>query len=95
MNKCACDLLFPFVAATGGYDTGIAIANTSLDNLGTGGISAATQQFGGVQFWYYGTGNNGGTRLRRRSAPTLPVRALARRRLHGDHLVGQSRLARS
>jgi hypothetical protein len=61
VNKCSCNLLFPFVSAQAGYDTGIAIANTSMDNLGTGGNSAALAQFGGVQFWYYGTGNNGGT----------------------------------
>jgi len=61
VNKCACNLLFPFVSAQAGYDTGIAIANTSQDNLGVGGNSAALQQFGGVEFWYYGTGNNGGT----------------------------------
>jgi hypothetical protein len=60
INKCSCNLLFPFVASTGGYDTGIAIANTSQDNLGAGGNSSATQQFGGVQFWYYGVGNNNG-----------------------------------
>jgi len=61
VNKCACNLLFPFVSAAGGYDTGIAIANTSQDNLGIAGASAALQQFGGVQFWYYGVGSNGGT----------------------------------
>jgi len=61
VNKCACNLLFPFVSASGGYDTGIAIANTSQDNLGLNGNSAALQQFGGVEFWYYGTGNNGGS----------------------------------
>jgi hypothetical protein len=61
INKCSCNLLFPFVSASSGYDTGIALANTSQDNLGQGGNSSATQQFGGVQFWYYGTGNNGGT----------------------------------
>jgi len=61
INKCACNLLFPFVSAQAGYDTGIAIANTSMDNLGVNGLSAAGAQFGGVQFWYYGTGNNGGT----------------------------------
>jgi len=60
INKCSCNLLFPFVASTAGYDTGIAIANTSQDNLGAGGNSSATQQFGGVQFWYYGVGNNNG-----------------------------------
>ncbi len=59
INKCACNLLFPFVSATGGYDTGIAIANTSLDNLGFNGGSAAQNQFGGVQFWYYGSLNGG------------------------------------
>jgi hypothetical protein len=58
--RCACNLLFPFVSNQGGYDTGIAIANTSLDNLGTGGISAAASQFGGIQFWYYGTNATGG-----------------------------------
>jgi hypothetical protein len=60
INKCACNLLFPFVAASSGYDTGIAIANTSQDNLGPTGNSSALSQFGGIQFWYYGTGNNGG-----------------------------------
>jgi hypothetical protein len=60
INRCACNLLFPFVSAVGGYDTGIAIANTSMDNLGLNGNSAANSQFGGVQFWYYGVGNNGG-----------------------------------
>jgi hypothetical protein len=31
INACATHLLFPFVANTAGYDTGIAIANTSMD----------------------------------------------------------------
>jgi len=61
VGKCACNLLFPYVVSAAGYDTGIAIANTSLDSLGVGGASAALSQFGGVQFWYYGTGANGGT----------------------------------
>lgn len=60
VSRCACNLLFPFVSNQGGYDTGIAIANTSLDNLGVGGTSAAASQFGGVQFWYYGTTASGG-----------------------------------
>ena len=58
INRCACDLLFPFVTNQGGYDTGIAIANTSMDNLTN---STAKQQFGGVEFWYYGNLANGGT----------------------------------
>jgi len=56
--KCACDILFPFVASVGGFDTGIAIANTSLDPGATFGFFGTPQQ-GSVQFWYYGTGANG------------------------------------
>jgi len=63
INKCACDLLFPFVTNLGSvpgsvYDTGIAIANTSLDPGATFGFFATPQQ-GAVQFWYYGVGANG------------------------------------
>jgi hypothetical protein len=58
VSKCACDILFPFVSSAGGYDTGIAIANTSLDP-GAGLIThpfgfSANPQTGGVQFWFYG-----------------------------------------
>jgi hypothetical protein len=52
--KCACNLLFPYVTQAPGYDTGIAIANTTMDPYGT------TNQFGAVQFWYYGSLANGG-----------------------------------
>ena len=52
--KCSCNLLFPFVTQAPGYDTGIAIANTTMDPYGT------TNQFGAVQFWYYGSLANGG-----------------------------------
>lgn len=55
--KCACNLLFPYVVSTAGYDTGIAIANTSTDPGATFGFSA-TPQSGGIQFWYYGVGAN-------------------------------------
>jgi hypothetical protein len=57
--KCACDILFPFVASTGGFDTGLAIANTSLDPGATFGFFGTPQQ-GSVQFWFYGVGANGG-----------------------------------
>jgi len=59
INKCACDILFPFVASVGGFDTGIAVANTSLDPGATYGFFATPQQ-GSVTFWYFGTGLNGG-----------------------------------
>jgi len=52
--KCSCNLLFPYVTQAPGYDTGIAIANTTADPYGT------TNQFGSVQMWYYGTLTNGG-----------------------------------
>jgi hypothetical protein len=52
--KCNCNLLFPYVTQSPGYDTGIAIANTTADPYGT------TNQFGTVQMWYYGTLANGG-----------------------------------
>lgn len=63
IQKCACNLLFPFVtnAATtnGNFDTGIAIANTSLTpGAATSpaqrfGFTNGTSQDGPVQFWYY------------------------------------------
>jgi hypothetical protein len=52
--KCACNILFPYVTQAPGYDTGIAIANTTMDPYGT------TNQFGAVQFWFYGSLSNGG-----------------------------------
>jgi hypothetical protein len=52
--KCACNLLFPYVTQAPGYDTGIAVANTTADPYGT------TNQFGAVQMWYYGSLANGG-----------------------------------
>lgn len=58
INKCACNLLFPFVtnadAGTAAFDTGIALANTSLDPGSAFGFIARAQE-GTVQFWYYNT----------------------------------------
>jgi hypothetical protein len=54
INKCACNLLFPWVVSAAGYDTGIAIANTSKQPSAAEGFSNAIQaQDGSVQFWYY------------------------------------------
>ncbi len=52
--KCSCNLLFPYVTQAPGYDTGIAVANTTSDPYGT------TGQYGAVEFWYYGSLTNGG-----------------------------------
>jgi hypothetical protein len=54
ISRCACNLLFPYVASSAGYDTGIAIANTSQDPGSAYGFLARPQA-GTVQFWYYGT----------------------------------------
>jgi hypothetical protein len=58
VNKCACNLLFPFVtnasAGSSAFDTGIALANASLDPGSTFGFLARPQS-GTVQFWYYNT----------------------------------------
>jgi len=54
INVCACDLLFPFVTNQAGFDTGVALANSSLDPFGT------TPQAGAVTLNYYGSTTGGG-----------------------------------
>ena len=49
INLCTCNLLFPFVTNIGGFDTGVAIANTTMDPYGT------TPQNGTVTLNYYGS----------------------------------------
>jgi hypothetical protein len=53
ITPCTCNLLFPFVTNQAGFDTGIAIANTSADPYGT------ANQTGAVNLWYYGNVNGG------------------------------------
>jgi hypothetical protein len=50
INPCVTDLLFPFVASTASYDTGIVVANTTADPFGT------SSQSGTCTIWYYGAG---------------------------------------
>jgi len=54
INLCTCDLLFPFVTNQSGFDTGIALANTSLDPFGTG------PQQRTVKLYYFGSTAGGG-----------------------------------
>lgn len=54
INICQTNLLFPFVSNQGGFDTGVAIANTSSDPFGT-----ATQS-GNCELNYYGGTTGGG-----------------------------------
>jgi hypothetical protein len=63
VNKCACNLLFPFItnapAPDRNFDTGIALANTSLTPGAASspaqrfGFVGNTSQSGPVQFWFY------------------------------------------
>jgi len=50
INKCSCNILFPFITNQQGFDTGVAIANTSVDPFGT------TAQSGLVTLNYYSAG---------------------------------------
>ena len=54
VNTCSCNILFPFVTNQAGFDTGIAIANTTQDPYGT------TPQQGTVTLNYYGGTTGGG-----------------------------------
>jgi hypothetical protein len=53
ISKCACNLLLPYVVSAAGYDTGIAIANSSADPGAQFGFFAVPQP-GTITFWYYG-----------------------------------------
>jgi hypothetical protein len=54
INICQCQLLFPFVTQAPGFDTGIAIANTSMDTY-----NGLTPQTGIVTLWFYGQEEGG------------------------------------
>lgn len=54
VNSCSCNVLFPFVTNQAGFDTGIAIANTTQDPYGT------VAQQGTVTLNYYGGTTGGG-----------------------------------
>ena len=55
INPCQTTLLFPYVTNyQGTYETGIAIANTTTDNLGAGNASTATPTNGSCNIWFYG-----------------------------------------
>jgi hypothetical protein len=85
ISKCSCDLLFPWVVSAGTIDTGIVIANTSLDPCGGNtactlpftGPNQATPQVGAVTFYYFGTVGVGDHNAVANLAPnvSLPVSA--------------------
>jgi hypothetical protein len=49
INSCRTNLLYPFITNIGGFDTGMAISNTSADPFGT------ALQTGACTIYYYGT----------------------------------------
>jgi len=56
VTKCQCNLLFPFITNQSGFDTGIAIANTSADPYTPLGGRAQT---GTIQYYFYGNNADG------------------------------------
>lgn len=65
IGACVTNLLFPFVSARGGFDTGMAISNTTLDNSvdmpgGTNKVPFnTTKQNGACTLYYFGDKEDG------------------------------------
>jgi hypothetical protein len=54
VTACSTTLLFPYVTNVAGFESGLAIANTTTDNLGKAGASSATATTGVCTFNFYG-----------------------------------------
>ena len=54
LNSCTTNILFPFLTNQLGFDSGVAISNTSVDPFGT------APQAGTCKVWYYGGTTGGG-----------------------------------
>lgn len=64
---CTCNLLFPFITNQAGFDTGLAIANTSTDPYGT------VPQSGVINLWFYGQLSGGTALTPAQAAQTTPA----------------------
>jgi hypothetical protein len=69
-SACSTTLLFPFVTNANGFETGIAIANTSKDPFG-GKLGGATAQSGTCSLNFYQSGVSGATNPTSVTAPNL------------------------
>jgi len=70
---CQTTLLFPYVTNQFGFETGIAIANTGLDNLGAAGATVAVGQAGACTINFYGSvGAEGGAQPAAPAAANFP-----------------------
>lgn len=63
---CTCNLLFPFVTNQQGFDTGLAIANTTTDPYGT------AAQSGAINLFFYGELDGGTALTPAQAAQTTP-----------------------
>ena len=75
INPCRTILLFPYITQAGvQFDTGIAIANTSMDPWGTlyGTGNATVPQAGACRLFYYGS-TNGGAAPAMQTSPIVPA----------------------
>jgi hypothetical protein len=59
INACTTNILFPYVTAREGFDTGLVISNTSVET-GTSWDSNTAPQSGTCQIFYYGDTTGGG-----------------------------------
>jgi hypothetical protein len=64
---CRTNLLFPFVTNQAGFDTGVALANTSLDPFGT------VPQTGTTKIFYYGSTTGGGAAPAPQTSQSVPA----------------------
>jgi len=60
IGACATNLLFPFVTNQAGFDTGMALVNTSLDNAGNKVPFNTATQHGTCTVYYFGVMAGGG-----------------------------------
>jgi hypothetical protein len=67
INSCTTNLLFPFLTNQSGFDSGIAISNTSSDMLGT------SLQTGACKLNYYGDSAGGGAAPAAQTSSNVPA----------------------
>jgi hypothetical protein len=65
--RCTTNLLFPFVTNQGGFDTGLAISNTTRDDKGT------TAQAGACTLYYFGSTTGGGAAPPQQTSAVVPA----------------------
>ncbi len=67
ISRCATNLLFPFVTNQSGFDSGIAISNTTRDDKGT------TSQAGSCTLYYFGSTTGGGAAPPQQTSAVIPA----------------------